>query len=339
MEIKKIVIDSFFPENIASEIDRLARDELYSPIWQTIGWNLMLQKARYAEKWIFIWAYQDGKLLNYAIIEKRKVWPWMHWNFIIGWPLNEIRIEEIELELNKIWIEEKAVFTQIESLGKINHRTFKAWKFKKFIEKHTALISLIEDEEKILSGMKQKWRYNIKVAQKNDITVEKVSPDKQNIDIFYNLLTETKTRGDFSVNSRDYFYDFCAYLERNRIWGLYFAKRDWEVLASGIFVFYWKMAIYYYWASTSDNEKRKFMPAYLLQWNMIMEAKKNWCEIFDFLGIADPEDKDSPLAGVTDFKLKLTNHVHVWPESHIAVHSKFKYMLLSAKNKLKEYLK
>ena len=52
---------------------------------------------------------------------------------------------------------------------------------------------------------------------------------------------------------------------------------------------------------------------------MIQEAKRRGCEVFDFLGIADPNDSDSHLAGVTDFKMKLTNETRVWPESQISV--------------------
>ncbi|HBA44566.1 TPA: hypothetical protein DEG21_04380 [Patescibacteria group bacterium] len=41
-----------------------------------------------------------------------------------------------------------------------------------------------------------------------------------------------------------------------------------------MFVFYEKTAAYYYGASTSDNNFRKYMATYLLQWEMILEAKK-----------------------------------------------------------------
>ncbi|EKE27796.1 MAG: FemAB family protein [uncultured bacterium (gcode 4)] len=339
MEIKKINIDSQFPLETASEIEALAKGKLFSPIWQTIWWNMMLQKTSYSKKWIFLWIYDEDELVNYAIIEKRKVWFWMFWNFIIWWPHSDIWINKLENELKKIWKEENAVFTQIENLDKMGFHLFKKGWFKKFIERHTAIINLMEDEEKILSNMKQKWRYNIKIAQKNGINVEKVESNKENVETFYNLLTETKDRWEFAVNSSKYFFDFCSYLEENSLWGLYFAKKDDEVLAAWIFVFFWKIAIYYYWASTSDNEKRKYMPAYLLQWNIIQESKKMGFEVFDFLWIADPEDKDSKLAWVTDFKMKLTNEIHIFPESKILIHSKLKYLLLLAKNELRKYLK
>ena len=61
------------------------------------------------------------------------------------------------------------------------------------------------------------------------------------------------------------------------------------------------------------------MASYLLQWKAIEEAKKRDCEVFDFLGIAHPDEFNSHLAGVTDFKLKLTNETKQWPDTQILV--------------------
>ena len=103
----------------------------------------------------------------------------------------------------------------------------------------------------------------------------------------------------------------------------------------GIFVFYGKTALYYYGASSSDNAKRKYMASYLLQWRAIEEAKKRGCEVFDFLGIADPENPNSPLAGVTDFKLKLTDITKEWPQAQILVVRKWVYLILRIKKGVK----
>lgn len=73
------------------------------------------------------------------------------------------------------------------------------------------------------------------------------------------------------------------------------------------------------------------MASYLLQWSAIEEAKRQGCEVFDFLGIANPSDPESPLAGVTDFKLKLTDETKEWPKSQILVMRKFVYAILRAK--------
>lgn len=144
--------------------------------------------------------------------------------------------------------------------------------------------------------MKQKGRYNIRIAEKSGVTVEQVPSTSENLDTFYHLLTETTERDRFAANSPAYFQTFLAYLDKNKLGGLSFATREEEVIAAGIFVFIGNTALYYYGASSSDNAKRKYMATYLLQWEMIREAKKRGCEIFDFLGIAAPDSKDSHLA-------------------------------------------
>ncbi len=183
--------------------------------------------------------------------------------------------------------------------------------------------------------MKPKGRYNIRVAEKSNVEIEQVSYNEENLDIFYSLLGETLERDGFAANSREYFRTFLQYLETYNLGGLFFATREGEVIAGGIFVFYKKTALYYYGASSSDNTKRKYMASYLLQWRALEEAKRRGCEIFDFLGISSPDELNSHLAGVTDFKLKLTNETKQWPDTQILVLKKCMYMLLKMKKVVK----
>lgn len=212
---------------------------------------------------------------------------------------------------------------------------FKISHYKDFIEKHTAIINLKQDSEAIFAHMKPKGRYNIRLAEKSGVEVEQVSYSEEYLDIFYSILSETLERDGFSANSKEYFRTFLQYLEKQDIGGLFIAKRENEVIATGIFLFYKKTALYYYGASSSDNAKRKYMASYLLQWRAIEEAKNCGCEVFDFLGIADPNELDSPLAGVTDFKLKLTDESREWQKSQILILKKSTYLILQMKKTIK----
>ena len=263
MIIRKITIDKDFPSIINKKIEALARNEIFSPIWQTIDWSIMLMEALYANRCFFLWAFEEDdedSLINYLIVEQRLVWKHAWWHFVIWWPYKNEAILELTEELNRLWTEEKAVFTQLEPLIDLEIEWYKNESYKKFIERHTAVINLSQSEDEILANMKQKWRYNIKLARKNWIEVHKAEANEQNLWAFYDLLNETKTRDEFAVNSIEYFREFSEYIDKKNIWWLYFAKYEWEVVAAGIFIFFWKICYYYYWASTSDNEKRKFMP-------------------------------------------------------------------------------
>lgn len=339
MQIQKIIVDNKFNPVLIKQIHEINSCMSYNSIWQTIEWNLMQQNAWYIDSGFFVWVFEENILKNYVIIEKRLIWGWKFGNFIIWWIINNYWLEELENEIIKIWKDEKVIFTQIENLEELDFKNFSTWFYKAFIEKYTAVVDLQKTEEEILTNMKQKGRYNIKVAQKNWVEIKKVDNNEMNLDIFYNLLSETKDRDDFSVNSKNFFKEFLNYIYKNNIWWLYFAIKDEEIIASWIFIFYWKTCLYYYWASTSDNSKRKFMATYLLQWFVITEAKLTWCEIFDFLGIANPEDKNSHLAWVTDFKLKLTNNIKKFPDSRIYIHKKIMFAIFKIIKKIKVYFK
>lgn len=297
----------------------------------------MLRETKYTKKNFFIGIYEDKKLLSYALIEKRTIGLGCDGFFCIGGPIvgETSSLEILSRTLKELSQKEKVIFIQIEPFSEAILPDFVTGQYKNFVEKYTATINLTQDNEIILAHMKPKGRYNIRVAEKAGVTVEQVPYSEEYLNIFYGILRETLERDQFSANSRDYFRTFLQYLEKQKLGGLFIAKREGEIIATGIFIFYKKTALYYYGASSSDNTKRKYMASYLLQWKAIEEAKKQGCEIFDFLGISDPSDPYSPLAGVTDFKLKLTDETKKWPDSQILVLRKYMYLVLSMKKKMK----
>ena len=155
--------------------------------------------------------------------------------------------------------------------------------YKNFIVKRTAVINLKKSPEEILADMKPKGRYSIGVAQKASVTVSAVLPTPQNIDTFCSMLAQTTARDGFSAVGKSYLQEMCRTLDENGWGGLYLASLDGEAIAGGVFVFFGKTALYYYGASVSSQPKRRHMPAYLLQWTAISDAKLAGCEEYDFL--------------------------------------------------------
>lgn len=167
--------------------------------------------------------------------------------------------------------------------------------------------------------MHQKWRYNIRLAGKKWVRVQEMENTPENREEFYALMQETTTRDNFAGNNLQY---YSLFLEQEHT-KLYFAYHENQVIAAGIFIGSWEVMYYYYGASSS--EKRNLMAPYLLQWTAISEAKKSGYSLYDFLWVANPGDTDSPLAGVTDFKLKLTPDRRQVSESFLFVHKKWRY--------------
>lgn len=172
---------------------------------------------------------------------------------------------------------------------------------------HTLIVDLTKSEEEILAQMKPKGRYNIRVAEKNGVTI-RVTNSTEN---FYNLLQATTARDGFRGWGRGYYDQMLKTLDKNII--LIEAVHENEVIAGGIFTFFGKKAIYYY--GVSANHKRNLMAPYLIQWNAILEAKKRGCTEYDFLGIAPENSPKHPWAGVTDFKLKFGGQRKNYPHA------------------------
>ncbi len=164
----------------------------------------------------------------------------------------------------------------------------------------TVLLSLDKTEEELLSAMKPKWRYNIRLAEKKGVTVR--AAGAESIDSFYKVFMETAARDRIAVHGKDYYKSLLelsadgSHVKTT----LYIAEHEGETLAGIITLFTDTEAVYLYGAS-SDN-KRNLMPAYLLQWTAIQDAKKFGSKVYDFYGIPPTDDEHHPMHGLYRFK-------------------------------------
>jgi len=253
-------------------------------------------------------------------VEKRRVSLWEYGLFVIGFEGG--LDEDTDESLIELCREEKCLFLQVETINYSGEQSWEGSKYyKKFIPPYTALIDLILWEEEILKAMKPKGRYNIKLARKKWVVVEQVEKHMGNIKKFHELMSETTTRNKFAGNTLEYYKIFLESLENSQ---LMFAYHEGDIVAAGIFVVQDDVMTYYYGAST-NGEKRKYMPTYLLQWTAIEHAIKRWCKIYDFLGVAGDNEINSSLAGVTDFKMKLSPSKTLISRSSMYVNKTLKY--------------
>ena len=136
-------------------------------------------------------------------------------------------------------------------------------------------------------------------------------------------MSETTARDSFAGNTLEYYKTFLESLENSQ---MFFAYHDGEIIAAGIFIVEDSVMTYYYGASS--NHKRNFMAPYLLQWTAIEHAIKRNCTTYDFLGVAGDDEKNSSLAGVTDFKMKLSPRKTLVSGSSLYIHKKLKYQVI-----------
>lgn len=149
----------------------------------------------------------------------------------------------------------------------------------------TIEIDLHGQESDWLGRMKQKTRYNIKLAIKKGIQVE-ITDD---ISSFYELMLDTGKRDNFGVHSKNYYQLAYDLFKPNNNVALLMAKFQ-NIPLAGLMIFRSGIRSWYFYGA-SNNLERNRMPTYLLQFEAMKWAKSQGCEIYDLWGIPDePEE-------------------------------------------------
>lgn len=201
----------------------------------------------------------------------------------------------------------------------------------------TRILDLSLTEQELLQQMKRKGRYNISLAEKKGVQVSRIESEayQQGVGEFYRLLVSTTERDAFSGHNKEYYSKMLKHLPQA---SLFTAYVDEQPIASAILVLHGEDAIYYYGAS--GDEKREYMAPYLLQWKMMLYAKKQGCTRYDLLGVA-PEDApaDHPWAGISSFKKKFGGEVIQYPQAVDLIHRPFAYKCFKILKALQKLIK
>lgn len=147
----------------------------------------------------------------------------------------------------------------------------------------TIVVDLTPDEDTILARMKQKTRYNIRLAARKGVTVG----PWDDVAGFYAMLEATARRDGFALHPRAYYERAYALFVPAGMAQLFVAEHNGEALASLMVFARGSRAWYFYGAST--NQKRNLMPTYLLQWEAMRWAKARGCRTYDLWGIPDED--------------------------------------------------
>jgi lipid II:glycine glycyltransferase (peptidoglycan interpeptide bridge formation enzyme) len=148
----------------------------------------------------------------------------------------------------------------------------------------TIIVDIKGGEDEILARMKQKTRYNIRLAEKKGVTVRAW----ENIETFHKMMLVTGGRDGFGVHSLEYYRRAYELLHPKQMGEILVAEYDGRPLAALFVARSGKCAYYLYGAST--DEERNRMPTYLLQWEAMKWAKVRGCEEYDLWGVPDEEE-------------------------------------------------
>lgn len=148
----------------------------------------------------------------------------------------------------------------------------------------TIIIDISEDEGTILSRMKQKTRYNIRLAEKKGVTVRAWD----DLESFHKMMLLTGERDRFGVHSYEYYQRAYELLHPRQMCEILLAEYGGKPLAALFVARNGNRAYYLYGAST--DEERNRMPTYLLQWKAMKWAKARGCKEYDLWGVPDEDD-------------------------------------------------
>jgi lipid II:glycine glycyltransferase (peptidoglycan interpeptide bridge formation enzyme) len=164
--------------------------------------------------------------------------------------------------------------------------------------RNTLVLDLSASEDELLAAMKQKTRYNIRLAQRRGVTVREAGLEE--LPQIYTMYAATAVRDDFVIRHEAYYLELWQRFYTAGMARFLIAEFEGEPVAALVMLHFAGVARYFYGMST--EKARSHMPTYLLQWEAIRLAKSLGCQTYDFWGAPEVLDESDSLWGVYRFK-------------------------------------
>ena len=163
--------------------------------------------------------------------------------------------------------------------------------------------------DELLSNMKQRTRYKVRLAEKKNVSVRRGNPS--DFEPIANLYAETSARDGFLIREKNYYLDVWQRFYKAGMLTPLIAEVEGKMVAAVMIFITGKTARYVY--GMSGSEHREKMPNYLLQWEAIKLAKEKGCTIYDLWGAPDEFTESDRMWGVYQFKRGLGGEVVITP--------------------------
>ncbi len=144
----------------------------------------------------------------------------------------------------------------------------------------------------VMASFHQKWRYNIRLAEKKGIVV-KTECTRDDVQVFHEIYRVTAERDGFTGRPLSYFHKMWDVLVEVGLAKFFVASYEGKPLSAAICFLLGRQCWYVYGASS--NEHRNLMPNHAMQWAMIKWAKSQGAEVYDFRGVHDIRSDDGKI--------------------------------------------
>ncbi len=164
--------------------------------------------------------------------------------------------------------------------------------------KNSVWIDLRKPLDELFAALKQKTRYNIRLAEKRGVKVrEGTAADFEQL---YQLYAVTSQRDGFLIRPREYYLQLWENYHAAELLTPLIAEFDGQLIA-GLMLFH-QFQRSWYLHGMSGIAYREHMPNHLLQWEAIKRAQSLGCLRYDMWGAPDTFDDTDRMWGVYKFK-------------------------------------
>ena len=285
-------------------------------------------KARYGwQAEPFVWRGEGGQVVAAALLLHRRLPSPLPWSvlyapkgpLLASWEDADLRVRVLD-DLQAYARRTGAIFLKIDPdvvvgtgvpgedvaqetvLGNEVRQTLRhrGWRFsaEQVQFRNTVLLDLTPSEDALLAAMKQKTRYNIRLAARKGVTVRVGT--HEDLPLLYRMYAETAARDGFIIRPKAYYLAVWQTLMAAGMAEPLIAEVESEPVAA-IVVFRFGARAYYFYGMSTGRHRNK-MPTYALQWEAIRRAKDAGFRWYDFWGAPDEFTPDDPMWGVFRFK-------------------------------------
>lgn len=212
--------------------------------------------------------------------------------------------QSLDEQLRAIAEAERTLFVRLDPpwpITQAGELTSRGWvKAEREVQpKDTLVVDLTKSEDELLAGMHQKTRYNIRLAQKQNIAIA-FSTASDALEEFLTLAHDVQARSGFHYHPATYYQAMREALAGH--FEVATATHEQGSLAAHILISFGPTTTYAHGASRSQH--RQLMAPHLLQWESMCRAKQAGSTHYDFFGIAPADAAPThSWQGITRFKL------------------------------------